>query len=343
MMIRESISLLAEGKNLDYDSALAVMNEIMTGEATPSQIAGFLTALHIKGETVEEITAFANGMRAVATPFDRGGDTLEIVGTGGDKAGTVNLSTMAALVSAAAGCRVTKHGNRAASSKCGTADSLEALGAVLTLEPRQSRELLDQIGFAFLFAQKYHPAMRFVAAPRKELGIPTVFNILGPLANPAKANIQLMGVYSESLVEPLAHVLSNLGVERGMVVFGTDVMDEISPSAPTKVCEFSNGKFESYLMIPEQYGFTRGKKSDLVGGLPEENAGKIRRILGGTVETDADRVITDAVLLNAGAAIHLYKQVSVEEGIAQARAAIESGRAKATMEGYVSLSQKLAK
>lgn len=342
-MIRESISLLAEGKNLDYDTALGVMNEIMTGAATPAQIAGFLTALHIKGETVEEITAFANGMRAVATPFDRGGDTLEIVGTGGDKAGTVNLSTMAALVSAAAGCRVTKHGNRAASSKCGTADCLEALGAVLTLEPEQSRQLLDQVGFAFLFAQKYHPAMRFVAAPRKEMGIPTVFNLLGPLSNPAKANIQLMGVYSEKLVEPLAHVLSNLGVERGMVVFGTDVLDEITISAPTKVCEFENGKFETYLLTPEQYGFNRGKKSDLVGGLPAENAEKVRRVLSGTVETDADRAITDAVLLNAGAAIHLYKQVSVEEGVAQARAAIESGKAKAALEGYVNLSQELAK
>ncbi len=330
-MIQEAIAALCAGENLNYTDANAVMNEIMTGAATPAQIASFLTALHIKGETVDEITACAVGMRAVATPFEYEGDRLEIVGTGGDRAGSVNISTMASFVCAAAGYKVTKHGNRAASSKCGAADCLEALGADITIEPEHSRRLLDETGFCFLFAQKYHPAMRFVGGVRRELKIPTVFNILGPLANPAHANLQLLGVYTDALLEPMAQVLSNVGVKRGMVVYGTDCLDEISLSAPTKVVEFEDGNFTSYEITPEQFGFTRCEKSDLAGGTPAENAAIAREILSGKPCPAAD-----AVLLNAGAALHIAKGVSIEEGIAIAREVIADGRAIAALDAYVS-------
>lgn len=330
-MIQEAIAALCTGENLTRETAGAVMNEIMTGAATPAQIAGFLTALHIKGESVDEITACAEGMRAVATPFDYPGDRLEIVGTGGDKAGSVNISTMAAFVCAAAGCKVTKHGNRAASSKCGAADCLEALGADITVSPEVSRRLLDSTGFCFLFAQKYHTAMRYVGGVRKELKIPTVFNILGPLANPAKANLQLLGVYTQTLLEPLAHVLANLGVKRGMVVYGTDVLDEISISAPTAVCEFDeSGRFERYEITPEQFGFARADKSAIAGGTPAENAAIAREILSGKACPAAD-----AVLLNAGAALHIAKEIPISDGVALAREQIASGAALRAMEAYV--------
>ena len=309
-MIKEAINTLVNGKDLTDEVMTQVMEEIMTGEATDAQKASFLTALSIKGETIDEITAAAKVMSSKCTTFNNEGDALEIVGTGGDKANSFNISTLSAIVAAAAGVHVAKHGNRAASSKCGTADCLEALGVKIDIEPEHSEKLLKEDGICFLFAQKYHPAMRFVGAVRKEMGIRTMFNVLGPLSNPARANMQLMGVYDEKLVEPLAHVLKNLGLKKLMVVYGMDCLDEISLSAPTKVCEYRDGEFKSYEITPEQFGFTRCKKEDLVGGEPAANAQIAREILDGV-----EGPKMDAVLLNAGAAIYIATDgITIEQG-----------------------------
>lgn len=290
----------------------------------------------MKGETVEEITASAAGMRAHCVRLLHDMDVLEIVGTGGDGANTFNISTTSSLVISAAGIPVAKHGNRAASSKCGAADVLEALGVNITIAPEKSRELLEKIGICFLFAQNYHFAMKYVAPVRKELGIRTIFNILGPLANPAGANMELMGVYDESLVEPLAHVLANLGVKRALVVYGSDGLDEISLSAPTRVCEVKDGAFTSYEITPEQFGLTRCSKDDLVGGTPAENAQITRDILAG--KTGPKR---DAVLMNAGAAIYMAgKAESIQAGIDLAKEMIDSGKATAQLEKFVELSNQ---
>lgn len=329
-MIREAVKLASQKEDLTGDMIEQVMEEIMTGQATDAQKAAFLTALAMKGETVDEITAAARILRKHCEPFENDGDVLEIVGTGGDGSNSFNISTLASLVTSAAGVPVAKHGNRAASSKCGTADCLEALGVKIDLEADKMKGVLDEINLCFLFAQKYHPAMRFVGAVRKEIGIHTLFNILGPLANPAKANMQLYGVYSEELVEPLAHVLHNLGVKRGMAVYGMDCMDEISLSAPTKVCEFNGDEFSSYEITPEQFGMKRCAKSDLLGGDPEENAQIAREILQGQ---EGPRL--DAVLLNAGAALHIAKEISMEEGIALAREMVTSGKAQKQMELFI--------
>ena len=299
-MIKEAIRKEMNKENVTREEALQVMKEIMSGEAEQSQVAAFLVALHMKGETAEEISACAEGMRSFATKLDRGDmNVIDIVGTGGDRSNTFNISTTAAIVTAAAGVAVAKHGNRAASSKCGTADCLETLGVNLMLEPEKNAKVLKDTNLCFLFAQKYHPAMRFVGSVRREIGIRTIFNVLGPLANPAGASMQLLGVYSEALVEPLARVLYNLGVKRAMVVYGQDGMDEISLSAPTTVCEVRNGSFKSYVITPEQFGFKRCKKEDLIGGNPQENEKFALDILNG-----AKGPKTDAVLLNAGAAIY---------------------------------------
>lgn len=263
-MIKEAISLLVQRKDLSSEMMSDVMEEIMTNQANDAQKASFLTALAMKGETIGEITAAAKVMRAHCERFLNDMDVLEIVGTGGDGSNTFNISTLSALVTSAAGIPVAKHGNRAASSKCGTADCLEALGVKIDIAPALSAQLLKEINICFLFAQKYHTAMRFVGGVRKEMGIRTLFNILGPLANPAGATMQLLGVYSEDLVEPLAHVLKNLGVKRAMVVYGTDSIDEISLSAPTKVCEFKGDEFKSYEITPEQFGLKRCKKKSLL-------------------------------------------------------------------------------
>ena len=333
-MIKEAISNLVKGENLSDNVMGQVMEEIMTGEATDAQKASFLTALSIKGETIDEITSAAKVLSSKCTEFHNNGDALEIVGTGGDKANTFNISTVSAIVASAAGVRVAKHGNRAASSKCGTADCLEALGVKIDIEPEKSESLLDDIGICFLFAQKYHPAMRFVGNVRKEIGSRTVFNVLGPLSNPAKAKMQLMGVYDEALVEPLARVLKNLGLKRLMVVYGMDCLDEISLSAPTKVCEYLDGDFKTYEITPEQFGFTRCKKEDLVGGEPAENAKIVRDILDGRKGPKYD-----AVLLNAGTAIYVAgKAQSIEAGIEKARETIESGKAKAKLEEFITKS-----
>lgn len=330
-MIKEAISILETGNDLAPDAMEQVMEEIMTGEATDAQKASFLTALAIKGETIDEITEAAKVMRAHCAPFQNDMDTLEIVGTGGDKANTINISTLASIVASAAGIRVSKHGNRAASSRCGTADCLEALGVRIDMEADESLQQLRDIRFCFLFAQQYHPAMRFVGSVRKEIGIPTMFNILGPLANPAKANMQLMGVYDERFVEPLARVLVNLGVKRTMVVYGEDCMDEISLSAPTKVCEYRDGEYRDYEITPEQFGFKRCAKSDLAGGNPAENAQIVRDILSG-----AQGARTDAVLLNAGAAIYTATEgISMKDGIDKAKEVVASGAAAKQLERIV--------
>lgn len=330
-MIKEAIGLLVKRNDLTTEKMTAVMEEIMTNEATDAQKASFLTALAMKGETIDEITAAAKVMRSHCERFLNDMDVLEIVGTGGDGSNTFNISTLSAIVASAAGIPVAKHGNRAASSKCGTADCLEALGVKIDIAPALSAQLLKDIDICFLFAQKYHTAMRFVGSVRKEMGIRTLFNILGPLANPAGANMQLLGVYSEDLIEPLAHVLRNLGVKRAMVVYGTDSIDEISLSAPTKVCEFRGDNFKTYEITPEQYGFTRCAKEDLVGGTPEENAKIALDILN-----DQPGPKLDAVLLNAGAAIYIASDnITMEDAIAKARILIESGAAKKQLETFI--------
>lgn len=330
-MIQEAIGTLVKNEDLTYDVAAAVMDEIMSGTATDAQKAAFLTALHIKGENIEEITACAAIMRNYCAIFDNTlPEVIDIVGTGGDCAGTFNISTLASIVASAAGAKVAKHGNRAASSKCGTADVLEHLGVNLMADAKVSQRALEELGICFLFAQKYHTAMRFVGAVRKEIKIPTIFNMLGPLANPAKANLQLLGVYNKDLVEPLAKVLSKLGVKRGMVVHGNDGLDEISMCATTTVCEFNEGNFENYELDPIKYGFTLCKAEDLVGGMPEENAKIAKDILSG--QRSAKR---DAVVLNAAAAIHITNQISIEEGIKLAKEMIDSGKAMEQLEKFI--------
>ena len=335
-MIKEAIIKLSKKQDLAYAEAETVMDEIMSGQATPVQMSAYLTALALKGETIDEITASAAGMRAHCIKLLHNLDVLEIVGTGGDGSNSFNISTTSSLVIAAGGVPVAKHGNRAASSKSGAADVLEALGVKITLTPERSAEILKKINICFLFAQNYHIAMKYVAPIRKELGIRTVFNILGPLSNPAGANMELMGVYDQSLVEPLAQVMANLGVNRGMVVYGQDSIDEISMSAPTTVCEVRNGEYKSYVIQPEDFGFERCEKSELVGGTPQENAAIARQILGGEKGPK-----TDAVILNAGAAIHIAKEnCTMEEGIRIARLALESGQALRQLEQFIELSNR---
>lgn len=336
-MIRESIIKLSKKQNLTYLEAEEVMDEIMSGKATPVQMSAYLTALALKGETIDEITASAAGMRAHCIKLLHDMDVLEIVGTGGDGSNSFNISTTASLVIAAGGVPVAKHGNRAASSKSGAADVLEALGVKITIPPKKSQELLEKIGICFLFAQNYHIAMKYVAPIRKELGIRTVFNILGPLSNPAGANMELMGVYDEALVEPLAQVMANLGVTRGIVVFGQDSLDEISMSAPTSVCEIKDGKFTSYVLTPEQFGYERCTKEELQGGTPQENAVITKAILEGK-ETGAKR---HAVCLNAGAALYIAgKAASIEAGVKMAEQLIDSGAALKKLEEFIQKSNQ---
>lgn len=334
-MIKEAIVKIVDKQDLTYDEAYSVMNEIMSGETSPTQNAAFLAALSTKStkaETIDEIAGCAAAMRdhALKVPHDM--DVLEIVGTGGDNAHSFNISTTSALVIAASGVKVAKHGNRAASSLCGTADCLEALGVNLDLSPKKCVELLKKIGICFFFAQKYHTSMKYVGPIRKELGIRTVFNILGPLTNPASPNMQLLGVYDASLVEPLARVLTSLGVKSGMVVYGTDKLDEISASAPTLVCELRDGNYKTYTITPEQFGFTSCKKEDLVGGTPTENAAITLGILKGNDKGPK----RNAVLLNAGAALYIAgKADSFENGIRLAGELIDNGAALAKLEEFI--------
>ena len=336
-MIKEAIKLAARRENITAEMAQSVMDEIMSDQASEIQMAAYLTAMAVKGETIDEITGSAAGMRAHCTRLLHDLDVLEIVGTGGDNANTFNISTTAALVISAAGVPVAKHGNRAASSNSGAADVLEALGVDIKVPPKKSLQLLNTLNLCFLFAQNYHIAMKYVAPVRAELGIRTIFNILGPLVNPAGAAMELLGVYDESLVEPLAHVLANLGVKKALVVHGQDRLDEISVSAPTSVCEYRDGQFTRYTITPEQFGLTRCHKSDLTGGTPQENAEITTAILHG--EPGPRR---DAVLLNAGAAIALARDhMSVSEAVELAAQTIDSGRALRQLEQFVAMSNQV--
>ncbi len=335
-MINEAIIKLAAKEDLSYEMAMGAMDEIMGGKATPVQMSAFLTAMSMKGETIEEITACAAGMRKHCIRLLNDQELLEIVGTGGDRSNSFNISTTASILVSAAGIPVAKHGNRAASSKSGAADCLEALGVKISLPPERSREILEKINLCFLFAQNYHLSMKYVAPVRKELGIRTIFNILGPLTNPAGASMQLMGVYEEALVEPMAKVLMNLGVKKGMVVYGQDCLDEISLSAPTTIGEFRNGTYKKYVIAPEDYGFQRCRKEDLQGGTPEENAAITRAVLNG--EKGPKR---NAVVLNAAAGLVIGQDgIDLREAIHEMEKIIDSGKAAEQLEKFIQLSNE---
>lgn len=332
-MIKEAILKLSKKENLNYEEAEEVMNEIMSGKATAVQMSSYLTALSMKGETIEEITGSAAGMRENCIKLLHNMEVLEIVGTGGDNSNSFNISTASAIVIAAGGVAVAKHGNRAASSKCGAADVLEELGININISPEKSREILSKINICFLFAQNYHIAMKYVAPVRKELGIRTVFNILGPLSNPAGANIELMGVYDESLIEPLAKVMQNLGVKRGMVVYGTDKIDEISMSSETKVCEILDKEnLKSYTISPKDFGYDFCDKKELEGGSVKENAEIIRNIFN-LKDNGAKR---KAVCMNAGAGFYIAKKVkNIKEGVQMAENLIDEKKAFEKLEDFI--------
>ena len=336
-MIKAALHQVLEGKDLSFDAAKEAMNHIMNGQVDPIQMGGFLSALALKGETVDEITAFAQVMREKAGSVNHNMDVLEIVGTGGDEASTFNISTTSGFVIAAAGMPVAKHGGRSVSSKCGAADLIEELGVALELDGPQNAEVLKEAGMCFMFAPVYHHAMKYAAPVRKALGVRTVFNILGPLANPAGATIELMGVYKKDLVEPLAHVLSNLGVKRGAVVWGYDGLDEITATGKTYVCEIKDGQFTTYDLDPKSFGFDYAQKEELVGGDKTVNAQITKDILQG-----AQGGKRTAVLLNAGMALHLAKsELSLADGIALAAEMIDSGKAYQQLERFVAVSQRV--
>jgi anthranilate phosphoribosyltransferase len=338
-MIRQAIEKIVNKGDLSYEEAYAVMNEIMSGESTATQNAAFLAALSTKSaraETTDEIAGCAAAMRDHATRVETGMELFEIVGTGGDNAQSFNISTTSALVAAAGGVKVAKHGNRAASSLCGTADCLEALGVNIRQSPKRCIELLNEVGICFFFAQEYHSSMKYVGAIRRELGFRTVFNILGPLTNPGSPTMQLLGVYDEYLVAPLAQVLINLGVKRGMVVYGQDKLDEISMSAETTVCEIRDGWYRASVIRPEDFGFTRCSREALRGGTPAENARITLDILNG-----APGPKREAVLLNAGAALYIAgKAESMKEGTVLAAELLDSGKALDVLQRFVEVSNR---
>lgn len=340
MVIAEAVKKLVKREDIGYEMAKQVMNEIMSGQASDVLKSAYLTAFSMKGETIEEITGSAEEMRNHALKVNHEKDVLEIVGTGGDGSNSFNISTTASLIIAAAGVPVAKHGNRAASSKSGAADCLEALGANISLEPEAAEKLLNEADICFLFAQKYHTAMKYVGPIRKELGIRTVFNILGPLTNPAKPAIQVMGVYEEALLEPMARVLYQLGVKKGMVVYGMEKLDEISICGPTKICCFKGGEYRMDEITPEAVGLKRGNAEDLLGGTPAENAAITRAILEGK-EKGAKR---DAAVINAAAALFVTgKAESLKKAVELAEEVIDSGKALAKLEQFITLSNKIGK
>ncbi len=336
-MIQEAIHKVINREDLSYEEALETMKEIMTGEASQVQMAAFLTALRMKGETITEITACAQGMRSVGTHLEPEKEVIEIVGTGGDEVGTFNISTTSAFVIAAAGVPVAKHGNRSVSSKSGAADILEKLGVNISLDVEEAKRVLEDTDMVFLFAQKYHAAMKNVGPVRKEMKERTVFNILGPLTNPANATRQLLGVYDKALVEKLAEVLGNLGVERAISVCGSDGLDEVTVTGPTHCCELRDGKLRSFDITPQQFGLKTYELKDIIGGTPEENAQIAKDILSGK-EQGAKRAI---VLLNAGLGIFIGKDnISMEDSVKLAAELIDSGKAYEKMEQFVKATQK---
>lgn len=338
-MIQQAIHDVIEGQDLTFESAREVMNEIMSGETTPAQMAAFLTGLRMKGETIDEITACATVMREKGLKLESDFAVIDIVGTGGDEAGTFNISTTSAFVVAAGGVPVAKHGNRSVSSKSGAADVLERLGVNLTLTTQDAEKILKDTGMCFMFAQSYHSSMKYAGPVRKELGVRTIFNILGPLANPAGATMQLLGVYDQKLVEPLAKVLSNLGVKRGLVVCGNDGLDEATITGPTKVCEIRFGELTMYDITPEQFGFKRCRLEDLVGGNPEENARITKDILTGKL-TGPKR---DIVVLNSAMSLYLgIDDCTIADCITMANDLIDSGKAAAKLEEFVKATRNIA-
>lgn len=335
-MIKEAILKVYKHQDLTYDEAYQTMDEIMSGEASEVQMSAYLTAMSMKGETIEEITASAKAMRDHCVRLLNDEEVLEIVGTGGDGSNTFNISTTSSIVISAAGVSVAKHGNRFASSKCGAADVLEELGVNIHITPEKSLQCLKEINLCFLFAQNYHLSMKYVAGVRKELSIRTIFNILGPLTNPAGASMQVLGVYEKDLIEPLTEVLNNLGVKSAMVVYGLDVMDEISTSAKTAVCEIKNGKTMSYEISPEYFDMEFSSKDDLVGGDAKENAKITLSILNG--EKGPRR---DAVLLNSAAGLYVAGKVnSLREGVKLAEEIIDSGKALKQLEKFIEVTNR---
>lgn len=336
VFIEEAILNLIDKKDLSYDLAKGSMDEIMSGKASSVQISSYFTALHMKGETIDEITASAVAMRENGTKLNPEVSTFEIVGTGGDGSNSFNISTISSIVISSSGVPVTKHGNRASSSKCGAADVLEALGVNITISPEKCMDVLNKINMSFLFAQNYHSAMKYVAGVRSELAIPTIFNILGPLANPAAADIEIMGVYSEDLVKPLALVLKNLGIKRAMVVYGQDNLDEISVSAPTTVCEVNGDKMLNYEINPVDFGISLADKKDIEGGDPSFNASIALDILNGVKGPKRD-----AVLLNSGAGLYLAgKSKNISEGIEYAKSLIDEGVALNQLKLFVDMTNE---
>ena len=340
-MIKEAIIKIVNKGDLTFNEAETVMTEIMNGQTTPTQNAAFLAALSTKStkaETIDEITGCAVAMRNKAIPVEHDGmEVLEIVGTGGDNARTFNISTTSAMIAAAAGVKVAKHGNRAASSDSGAADCLEALGVNIQQSPEMCRKLLKEVGVCFMFAQKYHTSMKYVGAIRRELGFRTVFNILGPLTNPAKPEFFMLGVYDEYLCEPVAKVLSSMGVRHALVVYGRDKMDEVSPSCETTVCELRDGFYRTIVIKPEDFGMVRGEKDEIVGGTPKENAAVTRGILEGRI-TGTKR---NAVLLNAGCAIYAANKAdSISDGIRIAAEMIDSGKALEVLDQFARVSNE---
>jgi len=333
-MIKKAIHKLLNKEDLSFDMTKSVMDEIMSGNATEAQIASFITAMRMKGETIDEITACATIMRKYGAKLKHDGDVLDIVGTGGDQAYTFNISTISSLVISAAGVPVAKHGNRSVSSKCGSADVLEALGVKIDIPAAKSEKILKEIGICFMFAPYYHSAMKYAAPVRKDLGARTIFNILGPLASPADANMQLLGVYDENLVEPLARVLCNLGIKKAMVVHGHDGLDEISLTTSTTVCEVNNGKLNSFFLDPRQFGFEYCRSQDLMGGDPQENARIAREILSG--EKGPKR---DTVLLNSAVCLYMYyDNITLRECVRMAADTIDSGKAMEQLNKFIRLS-----
>lgn len=337
-MIQRAIKDVISGKDLDLDTTKNVMRQMMDGTATPAQMGALLAGLRMKGETVEEITACAEVMREMGLKINPVRNVIDIVGTGGDELFTFNISTTAAFIVAAGGVPVAKHGNRSVSSKSGAADVLEILRINLDLSPQQSEEILNKSGICFMFAPVYHSSMKYAAPVRREMGVRTIFNVLGPLANPAGATMQLMGVYDRRLVEPLAQVLANLGVIRGLAVSGADGMDEVTLTGSTHVCEIRFGELSSYDITPEQFGFQSCQLGDLVGGTPQDNAQITLDILSGK-ERGSKR---EVVLLNAAMALYLgIDDCSVSDCINLARDILDSGRAMAKLEEFRQLTQEV--
>ncbi len=335
-MIQQAIRNILNKEDLSLETTREVMDEIMSGNATNAQIAAFITGIRMKGETIDEITACAMSMRNIGLKLRHEGDVLDIVGTGGDEAFTFNISTISSIIIAAAGIPVAKHGNRSVSSKCGSADVLEALGVKIDIPVEKSEKILKEIGICFLFAPVYHSSMKYAAPVRRELGVRTIFNILGPLSSPANANLQLLGVYDENLVEPMAKVLSNLGVKRAMVVHGHDGLDEVSLSGKTTVCEVNESKINSFFLDPHQFGFEYCKPEDLVGGDPTMNADIARKILSG--EPGPKR---DIVLLNSAICLYMtYNNITLRECVRLAAETIDSGKAMEKLNDFIRLSNE---